>query len=177
LGAHSSAIDDPGSCRYSSVSIDVPADAPTHTKRHSRVASIPSPPLTGSCGCGTVRFEISAPLIGAAYCHCTRCQKRTGTAMQASARVEPGSVVIITGEDCLRDWTLPDGLSKTFCGVCGSHLFARDLASGAIAIVRMAAIDGDPGVRPAAHQFVAYAAPWEDIRDDGLPRFEERLPA
>jgi hypothetical protein len=40
----------------------------------------------------------------------------------------------------------------------------------------MAAIDEDPGVRPSAHQFVAYAAPWEDIRDDGLPRFDERLP-
>jgi hypothetical protein len=40
----------------------------------------------------------------------------------------------------------------------------------------MAAMDGDPGVRPTAHQFVAYAASWEDIRDDGLPRFEERLP-
>lgn len=41
--------------------------------------------------------------------------------------------------------------------------------------LRMAAIDGDPGVRPAARQFVAYAAPWEPIPDDGLPRFDERL--
>jgi hypothetical protein len=40
----------------------------------------------------------------------------------------------------------------------------------------MAAIDGDPGVRPSAHQFVAYAPPWEDIHEDGLPRFDERLP-
>jgi hypothetical protein len=40
----------------------------------------------------------------------------------------------------------------------------------------MAAIDGDPVVRPAAHQFVAFAAPWEEIREDGLPRFEERIP-
>jgi hypothetical protein len=40
----------------------------------------------------------------------------------------------------------------------------------------MAAIDGDPGVRPMARQFVAYAAPWEPIPDDGLPRFDERAP-
>jgi hypothetical protein len=85
-------------------------------------------------------------------------------------------VTITAGEDRLRDWTPPGGLSKTFCGECGSHLFARDLASGEIAIVRMAAIDQDPGVRPAAHQFVAYAAAWENVQDDGLPRFEERLP-
>ncbi len=137
---------------------------------------IPSSPLTGSCGCGAVRFEISAPLVGAAYCHCTRCQKRTGTAVQASAKVEPGSLTVRHGEDSLRDWAPPGGLAKTFCVICGSHLFGRDPASGEISIVRMAAIEGDPGVRPAAHQFVAYAAPWEDIRDDGLPRFAERLP-
>ena len=79
--------------------------------------------------------------------------------------------------DKLRDWTPPGGLSKTFCGLCGSHLFARDPQTAEISIVRMAAIDGDPGVRPSAHLFVAYAAPWEDIRDDGLPRFDERLPS
>jgi hypothetical protein len=135
-----------------------------------------SPPLIGSCGCGAVGFEISEPPLAAAYCHCTRCQKRTGTAVQASARVAPGSLTVSRGEQHLRDWTPPGGLSKTFCGLCGSHLFARDPVSGEISIVRMAAIDGDPGVRPAAHQFVAYAPPWEKISSDGLPRFAERLP-
>ena len=48
--------------------------------------------------------------------------------------------------------------------------------SGEILIARMAAIDGDPGVRPAVHQFVACAAPWNEISSDGLPRFDERLP-
>jgi hypothetical protein len=96
--------------------------------------------------------------------------------VQASARIAPGSLVIFAGEDRLRDWTPPGGLAKTFCGECGSHLFARDPQTLEISIVRMAAIDGDPGVRPSAHQFVAYAPPWEEIRDDGLPRFDERLP-
>jgi hypothetical protein len=132
--------------------------------------------LSGSCGCGAVRFEVAEPLVAAAYCHCTRCQKRTGTAVQASAKVVPGSVTVLAGEDLLRDWSPPGGLAKTFCGECGSHVFAREPESGEIVIVRMAAIDGDPGVRPAAHQFVAYAAPWEEIREDGLPRFEERIP-
>lgn len=140
------------------------------------LSAMSSSPLIGSCGCGAVGFEISKPLVGAAYCHCTRCQKRTGTAVQASARVVPGSLTLTRGEGDLRDWTPPGGLSKTFCALCGSHLFARDPVSGEISIVRMAAIDGDPGVRPAAHQFVAYAAPWEEISNDSLPRFDERLP-
>ena len=38
----------------------------------------------------------------------------------------------------------------------------------------MGTFDEDPGVRPSYRQFVAYAAPWEPIPDDGLPRFADR---
>lgn len=136
-----------------------------------------SPHLTGGCGCGAVRFEIDAPLVGAAYCHCTRCQRRTGTAVAASARIEPGSMRIVEGEDHLRAWAPEGGLEKVFCDACGSALLARTPGDHEIVIVRLGAIDGDPGVRPSARQFVAYAAPWEPIPDDGLPRFDERMPA
>jgi len=132
-------------------------------------------PLSGGCGCGGVRFEITASLASAAYCHCTRCQRRSGTAVQASARVVPGSVVVTAGQDLLRGWAPGGGFEKLFCGDCGSALFGRDPASGELAAVRLGAIDGDPGVRPSARQFVAYAAPWEPIPDDGLPRFAERI--
>ena len=135
-----------------------------------------SPALHGSCGCGAVTFTVSEPLVAAAYCHCTRCQKRTGTAVQASAKAAPGSVEITAGAEHLGSWQPPGGLSKDFCRECGSHLFGSDRDSGEISIVRMAAIDGDPGVRPAAHQFVANAAEWEPIPDDDLPRFDERIP-
>ena len=40
--------------------------------------------------------------------------------------------------------------------------------------VRLGAFDEDPGIRPTVHQFVAYAAAWEPIPDDGLPRYPER---
>jgi hypothetical protein len=48
--------------------------------------------------------------------------------------------------------------------------------AGEITIVRLGVIDGDPGVRPSARQFVAAAAAWETIPDDGLSRFAERVP-
>ena len=81
------------------------------------------------------------------------------------------------GEDRLQGWTPEGGRTKTFCGDCGSAVFIQDPADGAIAGVRMGAFDEDPGVRPSARQFTAYAAPWEPIPDDGLPRHPERVPA
>jgi hypothetical protein len=38
--------------------------------------------------------------------------------------------------------------------------------------IRLGAFDGDPGVRPSWRTFVANAATWEPIPDDGLERFE-----
>jgi hypothetical protein len=129
-----------------------------------------SVPLTGGCNCGAVRFEISEPLLGAAYCHCTRCQRRTGTAASPSAAVKPGTFRIVSGEDRIRRWNAGDGTDKVFCGTCGSHLFSQDPTNPEIINVRMGSFDSDPGLRPTGRVHIASAAAWEPIPDDGLIR-------
>lgn len=135
-----------------------------------------SEPLTGTCNCGAVRFALSEPPLGASYCHCTRCQRRTGTGASANGRVAADSFRIVRGEDRIRSWRPPDGAEKFFCGDCGSALFTRP-PDGATVGVRFGVLDGDPGIRPGARQFTAYAAAWEPIPDDGLPRYPEAPPA
>jgi hypothetical protein len=132
--------------------------------------------MTGGCNCGAVRFEISEPFVGALYCHCTRCQRRSGAAASANGQAAPGSFKVVSGEEAMRVWQPEDGNQKWFCGECGSALFTRTAKDPERIGVRLGAVDGDPGIRPEARQFVAYAAPWEPIPDDGLPRYPERLP-
>lgn len=120
-----------------------------------------------------MRFEVTEPLVSASYCHCTRCQHRTGTAAAANATVAPGSFRLVKGEERLGAWKPEDGWEKWFCGACGSALFSRDPQDPSHIGVRLGALDGDPGIRPSARQFVAYAAPWEPIPDDNLPRYPE----
>jgi hypothetical protein len=136
-----------------------------------------SPVLTGRCGCGAVSFEVTAPFVSASYCHCTRCQRRTGAAASASARAEPGSIRVVAGEEELRSWAPEGGFEKLFCSRCGSAVFNRAPGDTEYAGVRLGAIDGDPGIRPQWHQYVAYAAPWEELPDDGLPRYPEARPS
>jgi hypothetical protein len=133
-------------------------------------------PLTGGCMCGAVRFEVTEPLVFAGYCHCTRCQRRTGTAASASARIAPGSLRILSGEELLRSYDPPGGFSKVFCSACGSAMWSQSPEGPEIVSVRLGAFDGDPGIRPSDRQFVDYAAVWEPIPDDGLPRFGEARP-
>jgi hypothetical protein len=130
-------------------------------------------PLTGGCNCGAVRFEVTAPLKIASYCHCKRCQRRSGTAASASAHPVEGSFAIVAGEDVLRVWQPEGGGEKWFCGDCGSSLFGRNPAHPDSISIRMGTFDVDPGIKPTVRQFVRYAAPWEPIPDDGLPRHPE----
>ena len=133
-------------------------------------------PLTGGCLCGAVRFEMTPPLGAALYCHCTRCQRRTGTASSAQVRVDGERLRIVHGEEHLRPYVPDRGYEKLYCRHCGSSLFSRNPRDASEMSIRLGTFDEDPGVRPAWRQFVAYAAPWEAIPDDGLPRFEEGRP-
>ena len=134
-------------------------------------------PLTGGCNCGAVRYEVTEPLVSASYCHCTRCQRRSGAAASPSAHPAPGSFRIVQGEDRLKFWKPEDGGAKWFCGDCGSPIFAGDRSRPDSLGIRMGTFDSDPEVRPSVRAFVAYAAPWEAIPDDGLPRHQERRPS
>lgn len=130
-------------------------------------------PMTGGCGCGAVRFKVTAPLVDALYCHCKRCQRRSGTAASASAIPKPGTFQLLSGEDSLHTWTPDGGWEKWFCGKCGSAVFSRHPDDADRMSIRLGAFDDDPGIRPRRRQFVAYAAPWEPIPDDGLSRHWE----
>ncbi|MDX6485037.1 MAG: hypothetical protein QOF43_190 [Gaiellaceae bacterium] len=131
-------------------------------------------PLTGGCLCGGVRYEISEPLVSAGYCHCTRCQRRTGAAASAQARLAPGSLTITQGAELVGEWDPPDdGFAKQFCTRCGGALFSRNPAGSEVTSVRLGTVDGDPGIRPSYRIYTDYAAPWEPIPEDGLTRHPE----
>src|SRR5207247_3553606 len=91
----------------------------------AKVGRMAEHPLRGGCLCGGVRFEVTEPLVSAGYCHCTRCQRRTGTAASASGRIAPGSLRILSGEELIRSFDPDDGFSKHFCSACGSALWSR----------------------------------------------------
>lgn len=132
----------------------------------------PSPraPLQGGCLCGAVRYELTAALVSAGYCHCTRCQRRTGTGSSANGRVPREGFRLLQGAGQLRSFQPPDGAAKLFCASCGSAVFSGDPLNDEEVALRLGSLDGDPGIRPQWRQHTANAVAWEPIPDDGLPR-------
>jgi hypothetical protein len=129
-------------------------------------------PLTGSCACGEVAFEVTAPFDTAGYCHCKRCQRRSGALWSMNAIVPADGFAITRGRERVRSWSPPDeGLPKAFCAECGGQLYSD---GGDFIVVRLGLVDGDPGIKPQWRQWLESAPAWEPIPDDGLPRFPQR---
>src|SRR5262249_40516096 len=50
------------------------------------------PKVSGGCLCGAVRYECSAEPLGTAICHCTHCQKVSGSAFSVNVVVPAPSL-------------------------------------------------------------------------------------
>lgn len=79
---------------------------------------------TGGCMCGAVRFKTTGEPSRVTVCHCTWCQRRTGTAFGTEV-VFSGDQVEMTGDvACYRHTSDESGrwLDVEFCRRCGTNL-------------------------------------------------------
>jgi hypothetical protein len=129
--------------------------------------------IFGSCRCGTVRYEVAGPFIGAGHCHCSLCRKSHGAAFVTWALLKTDQFRWTAGEAELRRYTSSPGRERCFCGRCGSQLAVAD--RGRICEVALGTVDGDPGLRPSEHVFMGSRASWYEP-DAVLPRHEEWPP-
>ena len=128
--------------------------------------------IRGSCLCGAVRFEVTAPFEGMHHCHCSRCRKAHGAAFSTFAQVQRSGVRITVGEKKIRDFQSSEKVLRSFCADCGSNLFFKFQPLPELVWVAVGVLDDDPGMRPEAHIFAASIAPWHEITDD-LPQHDE----
>ena len=116
------------------------------------------------------------PFLWANHCHCSRCRKHSGAFGGTQGRVRRTGFRLLAGEHLISVYRPDDGRVKAFCSVCGSSLFGGERPEGDEVAIRFGSLDGDPGIRPGFHVFVASRAPWDELPDDGLPRFDEAYP-
>lgn len=134
-------------------------------------------PLTGRCACGTVRFQVTEPFQSAGYCHCHRCQQRSGVPWTFNGLVETSGFEITAGAEAVTNWRPEEGArSKSFCRHCGGHVFGGDLDGDGLIAVRLGAVEGDPEIEPSWRAWLSSAPDWCPIPDDGLERFAEGRP-
>jgi hypothetical protein len=128
--------------------------------------------FTGSCLCGSVKYEITGEPKRFFHCHCSRCRKATGTGHASNILVKPQSARWTVGEELLRSYKVPEAkrFTRFFCGNCGSSLprVAPDLS---VAVIPAGSLDCVPEIQPQGRIFWDSRAEWS-CGGDGLPTFE-----
>lgn len=119
--------------------------------------------MEGGCTCGNIRYRLQGrPLIVHA-CHCTRCQRETGTAHALNAVYEADRVVHLKAEPELIDTPSASGKGQRIarCPACKVAVWSNYPEGGhAVRFVRVGTMD-DPGrCPPDIHIFTSTRQPW-----------------
>ena len=127
----------------------------------------------GGCQCGAVRYRIEADPIALAICHCTDCQRQSGSAFGMSLIVPRQALVVVRGEP--RSFTRPSDSGRPveclFCAACGTRLFHRPSVMPETVNVKPGTLDDTSGLTPTLHVWTASKQPWVTI-PEGVLTFE-----
>ncbi len=131
--------------------------------------------LEGGCTCGAVRYRLNrAPMI-THCCHCTWCQRETGSAFVVNTLIET-SEIDLTGEaPVIIDTPSNSGKGQRIarCPHCHVAVWSHyPAAREAAAFVRVGTLDDKQAVQPDVHLFTASKAGWVTLAV-GTPAFEE----
>lgn len=123
--------------------------------------------IHGTCLCGKIQFDVrSASVMGA--CHCTRCQKWTGSGSSMVVVAEPKDLEITKGKDQLKRFHEDGFAARYFCANCGSGIYVEGEGKVYVGAGGLK----DLKLKPAFHIQVAYKAPWDDI-GGSAPQYPE----
>ena len=129
--------------------------------------------ITGGCLCGAIRYTISAPVSGLRACHCTHCQKTSGTGSSVNAVIQSRDFALTQGTPKRYAVKADSGrtLQRFFCGDCGSPIYSQRDSMPERMVVRAGSIDDSSAMKITAHIWTKSARPWSHI-DPGT----EQLP-
>lgn len=120
--------------------------------------------VTGSCHCGAIAFEAEIDPTRVRICHCTDCQKLSGTAFRVTAPCPEPDFQLLRGEPKTYIKTADSGRRRqqAFCGNCGSPLFATsDEPTGNRTLgLRVGALDQRKELAPRRQFFIRSVLPW-----------------
>ena len=82
-------------------------------------------PLTGRCQCGSVAYKITAAPLAVYACHCTECQRQSGSAFSLSLLADRGAVVVEEGQPAVWERHPERGrvVDWVICAECVRRLF------------------------------------------------------
>ena len=128
--------------------------------------------MKGHCTCGAVAYRLTRkPLITHA-CHCTWCQRETGTAFALNAMIETEALEVSGAvEGIVTSSASGKGQIVARCPTCRVALYSHYAGAGRLmAFVRVGTLADLAACPPDAHIFTESKLPWV-VLDPETPAF------
>jgi hypothetical protein len=134
--------------------------------------------LDGHCLCGKVTYRSDAEPIATLLCHCTDCQRQTGTAFSIVVGVERDALEIegelgsytTIGEDT------KEPVERQFCASCGSPIVSLPAATPELAFIKAGTLDDTSWLEPEMELWCRSAHPYVTFDDEARGQFERSVP-
>ena len=136
------------------------------------------PRISGGCLCGAVRYSSAAEPTLVVVCHCSTCQKNTGSAFSLNIALPRGALAI--SGDTLATYEDRSGASgkpfhRSFCSRCGSPVAGQGDAYPDLVILKAGTLDDPSWVKPQGHIWCVEKQPWVTI-EPGVPQVAGATP-
>ena len=132
--------------------------------------------LTGGCLCGQVRYTIAEAPQFQVVCHCTNCQKQSGSAFSVNLGVRSDALEIIGTLKTYADrGDSGNPVLRKFCGECGSPILSEIALDPGLAVLKAGTLDDTSAVRPQRHIFCASRQGWGMLPEE-VPTHDRATP-
>jgi hypothetical protein len=116
---------------------------------------------TGGCLCGAVRYQLTAEPLKMAICHCTHCQRQSGSAFSVNLVVKKDSFVQQGYAKTYQDvGSSGQPVYRHFCESCGSPIFSELAMAPGVLFVKAGTLDAPFESTPALEVYAKHAAIW-----------------
>jgi hypothetical protein len=131
--------------------------------------------LTGGCQCGTIRYEITGTPNALVVCHCTDCQRQSGSAFGMTLPVNEADFRMTKGEVKTYASTSAAGRGKlgAFCPDCGTRIYHKPEWRKGTVSVKPGTLDDTSWLKPETHLWTSSKQGWVTI-PEGVKTFDRQ---
>ena len=123
----------------------------------------------GGCACREVRYRMHREPMFVHCCHCTWCQRETGSAFVLNAIIEAGQVELLQGGPVMVNTPSASGKGQRIarCPSCQVALWSNYAGAGeTVSFLRIGSLDNPGRFRPDIHIFTSTRQPWVTLEGD-----------
>ena len=129
---------------------------------------------SGHCACKNISFHLTSDPMFVNCCHCTWCQRETGSSYVINAVIETDRVILNSGTTEVIQTPSASGKGQKIhrCPTCKVALWSHYPGGGdKLAFVRVGTLENAYSISPHAHIFASTKHAWVLFSDD-IPVFE-----